>query len=253
MSLVAASREQSTARSRNLKHSLAVGVCIILLILVSSCADSASTWQRIEDSGTLRIGLDPTFPPFESIDESGLVGVDVDLAEAVAEALELELEILHFGYDGLYDALLTGQVDALISAMTILPERTEDFTYSVPYYDAGQYLFSRKDSYAQTLEQIDMAGIAVELGSEGHVLANQFQRSTSDAEVIVFKSASEALQSVVDGDSDVAIVDSITGRLFINSAPSLRIRRRTSETTFLLFLIQLRNRGAVFAQRMRFV
>ncbi len=191
------------------------------VVLVSSCSDSPTTWQRMEESGTLRVGLDPTYPPFESIDDRGLVGIDIDLAEAIADDLNLQVNFSHFGYDGLYDALLTGQVDLLISAMAILPEKTKDFTYSLPYFDAGQILISEARDDIRGIEDIDKAAIAVELGSAGHVLANQLERSLANLVVKTYRSADEALISVIDQEADVAIVDSITGRLFLSGAPEL--------------------------------
>jgi polar amino acid transport system substrate-binding protein len=191
------------------------------LVIGSSCSNSTTTWQRIEESGTLRVGLDPTYPPFESIDDSGLVGIDIDLVETVADDLNLQVNFSHFGYDGLYDALLTDQVDLLISAMAILPEKTRDFTYSQPYFDAGQILISETRDDVRGIEDIDSATIAVEIGSEGHVLANQLERSLATVIVKTFRSADEALVSVIDQKADVAIVDSITGRLFLTGAPEL--------------------------------
>ena len=102
-------------------------ITAILAILVNSgCHSQNETWQRIAESGVLRVGLDPTYPPFEVADGSGNVsGLDVDLAHALAKELGLRVQLSHFGYDGLYAALATGQVDVLISAMVIVPDRIE--------------------------------------------------------------------------------------------------------------------------------
>jgi ABC-type amino acid transport substrate-binding protein len=105
------------------------------------CATADDSWERVQTAGVLRVGLDPTYPPFEVDDGSGnLVGLDVDLAKAIADDLGLEVQFVYFGYDGLYDALATEQVDVLISALVIIPERTRDFSYSEPYFNAGEIL-----------------------------------------------------------------------------------------------------------------
>ena len=77
----------------------------------------------------MRVGIDPTYPPFALADDAGLRGIDVDFAQALAEELGLEAQFTYFGYDGLYDALTTGQVDVLISALVILPEKTKHIAY----------------------------------------------------------------------------------------------------------------------------
>lgn len=128
----------------------------------------------------------------------------------------------YFGYDGLYDALYTDQVDILISAMAVLPEKTRDFSYSFPYYEAGQILVSRIGDEIQTPDNIAVNTIAVELGAEGHILANQWKRNKTNLSVTPYKSVVEALGAVVNREADAAIVDSVSGRLFVAQSPNLR-------------------------------
>ncbi|HET6445906.1 MAG TPA: ABC transporter substrate-binding protein [candidate division Zixibacteria bacterium] len=194
---------------------------------LSGCGDSAGTWQRIQESGTIRVGLDPTYPPFESMKDGVLQGIDIDLTNAIADDLDLRVDYSHFGYDGLYDALFTGQVDVLISAMVVLPEKTRDFAYSSSYYDAGQILVSRAESVFHTLDEASESTIAVELGSEGHVLANQWKRKNPGATVIPFKNVDEAVRAVENRKADVAITDSITGRLLAAQSPELKLGNQT--------------------------
>jgi len=212
-----------TACAGKFRPSRTAILVVILMLTISSCGSSPTTWEKIEDTGKLRVGLDPTYPPFESMAESGVVGIDMDLAEAITGDLDLELDILHFGYDGLYDALLTKQVDVLISALTIIPERTKDFAYTDSYFDAGQYAVFPEGLSFQNLGDIETARIAVELGSEGHVIANQLQRSSPLASVTTYRSADEALQSLMKDENDVAITDGISGRLFIKQESALHI------------------------------
>jgi ABC-type amino acid transport substrate-binding protein len=194
---------------------------------LSGCGDSAGTWQRIQESGVIRVGLDPTYPPFESMKDGMLQGIDVDLTNAIAGDLDLRADYSHFGYDGLYDALLTGQVDVLVSAMVVLPEKTRDFAYSSSYFDAGQILVSRAQLVFHTLEEASESIIAVELGSEGHVLANQWKRKNPGATVIPYKSSDEAVGAVEHREADVAIVDSITGRLIVAQSPEFILGNQT--------------------------
>ncbi len=196
-------------------------VLLLATGIVSACNDSSNTWQRIQDSGTIRVGLDPTYPPFESLEDGELQGIDVDLASALANDLNLRVSFSYFGYDGLYDALYTDQVDILMSAMVVLPEKTRDFSYGLPYYDAGQILISRVGEEINNPDYIENKTIAVELGAEGHTLANQWKRNKTNLVVTPYKSAEEALEAVVNLDADGAIVDSVSGRLFVAHSPNL--------------------------------
>ncbi len=198
--------------------------CLILItmIMLQSCQAEDETWNRIEKTAVLKVGLDPTYPPFEVADESGLYGLDIDLANAVAADLGLNVEFVLFGYDGLYDALATQQVDVLLSALIIAPERTRDFAYTEPYFNAGEILIVRADN-EDIGEMADLNGrfLAVELGAQGHVEATSWERKLSNLTVQPFGSADEALTAVANGSADAALIDAISGRLFVAEHPML--------------------------------
>ncbi len=190
-----------------------------------ACQVNGETWTRVEQSGVLRVGLDPTYPPFENGDRGQLVGLDVDLARALGEQLGVEIEFVYFGYDGLYDALGTGQVDVLLSALVVDVGKTKDFAYGEPYFNAGQFLVVRSDTAdtGSLSEMEDLTGrtAAVEIGSEGHVQLIEWQRRVPDLEVMTLPSADDALWVVLQGEADVAVVDQVSGRLYRQNFPDL--------------------------------
>ena len=195
----------------------------IAIISLSSCKLEDETWTRIEETAVLKIGLDPTYPPFEVADESGLYGLDIDLANALAAELGLQTEFVLFGYDGLYDALATHQVDLLISALVIAPERTRDFAYTEPYFNAGQILVvPTGNDDIEEMAHLNGRYLAVELGAQGHVEATIWERKLADLTILPFGSADEALTAVADNSAAAALIDAISGRLFIAAHPELK-------------------------------
>ena len=203
---------------------LLLSFTIVSFLFLCGCQTNDDTWQRIEQAGEIRVGLDPTYPPFEAADGAGEVsGLDVDLAHAIAAELGLEPQFVSFGYDGLYDALATEQVDVLISAMVIAPGRTKDFAYSEPYFNAGEILIVPVDN--TDIEEIaDLNGrfLAVELGAQGHVEATQWAKRLPNLTIVPFTSPDEALTAVSERKADAAIIDSISGRLFLRQHPELK-------------------------------
>lgn len=196
----------------------------LLLVLAVACDGSrGATWRRIQEEGVLRIGVDPTYPPFASLDGETLVGIDAELGRALAADLGLEAEFRTFGYDGLYDALGTEQVDLLISALAVRPEMTRDFAYSAPYFDAGQVLVAPEGSAVEGLEGMGGRTLAVELGAEGHVVATAWQRRLAGLEVAPYNTADEALGAVLAGEADAALVDAIGARLFLAANEGLAL------------------------------
>jgi polar amino acid transport system substrate-binding protein len=197
------------------------------LFALAGCAAKEDAWERITSSGVLRAGVDPTFPPFALAEGDRLEGLDVDLARTLAEELGLEAQFTYFGYDGLYDALATGQVDVLISALVVAPERTEDVAYSTAYFDAGQFLFVGETSPGvNSMADLEGQTVAVELGALGHVLAQEWQGRLRDLTVQTRAGAAEALSAAANGEADAALVDSVSGRLFLRDNPSEASRLR---------------------------
>ncbi len=203
------------------RYCLWLGCLFMVVAGVAGCRPDDDSLLRIQESGRIRIGLDPTFPPFESADGQPLEGFDVDLAEALATKLNVQPEFVYFGYDGLYDALATGQVDVLISALVIQPERTRDFAYSEPYFDAGQVLVVPAGSSLQSLEDMRGRRLAVELGAQGHVTALEWNEAGAEIVIAPANSAEEAVRAVERSEVEAALVDNISGSLIVTETPAL--------------------------------
>ncbi len=196
---------------------------LTFIFLQSGCKLADDSWERVQATGVLRVGLDPTYPPFEVDDGSGVTGLDVDLAKAIAADLGLDVQFVYFGYDGLYDALATNQVDVLLSALVIIPEKTRDFSYSTPYFDAGEILIvPAENNIIETMADLGSQTLAVELGSLGHVEATEWAKRVADLEIRPFPTADEAITAVQKGNADAALTDAISGRLFLRDHDDLK-------------------------------
>lgn len=197
---------------------------IVLILALGACSAASQSWQRIQASGVLRVGLDPTYPPFATADEGELSGVDVDLARAIGSELNLNVEFVYFGYDGLYDALATEQVDVLISALVIRSDQTRDFAYTEPYFNAGQLLVvPARDSNVASMNDLSERMVAVELGAQGHVIATDWQRRLGALTVVPYETPREALDAVVRGEAHAALTDAISARLYLAESDTLHV------------------------------
>jgi ABC-type amino acid transport substrate-binding protein len=199
-------------------------VILFLVFLLAGCNGRSTTWDRIQASGVLRVGLDPTYPPFEVDDGASLSGLDVDLARAIGADLGLAVEFVYFGYDGLYDALATEQVDVLLSALVVDPLRTADFAYSEPYFNAGEVLLLPEGATAvASLSDLQNQTLAVELGSQSHVTALEWSRRVAGLSIQPYNTPEEAVTAVLAGETAAAMVDGVNGRLLHQTHPGLQI------------------------------
>ncbi|MCD4686425.1 MAG: ABC transporter substrate-binding protein [Anaerolineae bacterium] len=179
------------------------------------------TWHRVQTNKDLYVGLDPNYPPFAEWTPEQIEGLEADIAREIGRRLGVETSILIMGYDGLYDALLTGEVDFLIAGLTVDPGQEEWVHYTRAYFDAGQVLVSRSEDAYQHIRDLDGKIIAVEIASAGHIAAQRWQRRLSALDVVPVMLPDDAMQAVQDGSVDAALVDTVSARLYLNAHPDL--------------------------------
>lgn len=183
-----------------------------------------STWQRIQQSGVWRVGMDPSFPPFEMLDAEGRpIGYDVELAVALAERWGVELQIVAIGFDGLTDALLAGRVDSVVSALPYDPRLTEDLRYSRSYFEAGVRLAVGKGSPIRGVDDLVGKRLAVEWGSIGDGEARKLERAEPTIRRLPFPGPQEAVQALLDGSADGVLADGVTLRQMQGSGAAIEI------------------------------
>jgi ABC-type amino acid transport substrate-binding protein len=196
--------------------------CSSFAICLSACVPSDDTWERICETGVLRVGMDASFPPFEFISADGtLAGFDVDLARELGRQLGVEVQfVVNLPTDGLYDALVLGGdrgqtgVDVVISALVINPAKTADVAY-VPYFDAGQVLVVRSgETDVTAMSDLGGRALAVEFGTRGDQEARKWARRLAELKVVPCQTAAEALAAVEAGKTDAALVDHVSALQF---------------------------------------
>ncbi|MBY0401397.1 transporter substrate-binding domain-containing protein [Myxococcota bacterium] len=167
-------------------------------------ADVDDAVHRIVESGRLRVGLSGAQPPLNMRDREGdLIGLDVDLAIALADAMDLELELIERPFAELLDGLQAGDFDLVISNMTITPARNAVAAFAGPYLISGATLLTRKE-LAATFESdaaIDSAertfGVRSGSTSEGLV-----REAFPKAKVVAVDDLATLLPRVRSGELD---------------------------------------------------
>lgn len=174
-------------------------------------------WDEIQTTGRWRVGLDPSFPPFETLDAAGQpVGFDLDLARAIAAIWGVEVQVEAIGFDGLVDAVQVGRLHSAISALPYQPERTQDVAFSPSYFEAGLVMVTPANGSAlSTLDELAGRRLAVEWGSEGDVQARLLRRRFPDLTLLPQDTPQAALLAVAEGQADAALVDRVSALQFM--------------------------------------
>ena len=199
---------------------------IVSLFIAHSREDEA--WARIQQRGIITFATDPTYPPFETLDADGnFFGFDIDLARAIAERLGLKAEFEAVSYDGLIGTLVVGRDDAIISAFVIQPERGKEASFTPPYFNTGVALVTRAGQAGSLPYDVQKwaAGktLAAEYGSQGDALIRKWSRLVAGLTPISSPDSAAAMQAVIDGQADGALVDAVTAFEFLQSRAGLKI------------------------------
>lgn len=141
--------------------------------------------QRVKDKGTLIMGTSPDYPPYEFITkvngQNKVVGMDVQVAQKIADDLGVKLKIKQMDFDSLLVALETHKVDLVLSAMTPTEERKQSVDFSEPYYDAGQAIIIRKQDKGLYKDKNSFVNkqVGVQTGSLQQDLAKKQMKKTN--------------------------------------------------------------------------
>jgi len=170
----------------------------------------------------IKVGTNAEYRPLEFVDADGtIIGFDIDLINAVGAASNMEVEIVNTKWDGIFVALASGEFDAVISAVTITPERAEVVDFTDAYFNAGQAIAVRADN-ADIASEADLDGrtVGVQLGTTGDI----YLTDNTTANVQRFEENPLALQALANGDVDAVVADSPTLADSIRANPELGLK-----------------------------
>jgi len=157
---------------------------------------------------TVRIATEGAYPPFNSVNDEGEpVGFDVDIANALCAAAELECTIMTQEWDGIIPGLLAERYDVIVASMTITEERREIVNFTNSYYRAPARFVAAKGSDLVFTNE-GMAGKVIGLQS-GTVFEQWAIDTFPDAEVRAYPSTEEHNADLVAGRVDVVLADSL--------------------------------------------
>ena len=159
------------------------------------------------------------FPPFEYLGDDGAVaGVDVEIAQAIADYLGVELEIIDMDFEGIVPAVQSGKGDLGVAGMTADDERRESVDFSVNYVSTTQSIIVLDSNTAITGPD-DLVGltIGVQLGTTGDLYASDIEGAT----ISRYKTGSDAGLALVNGQVDAVVIDQMPAQQMVEANAGL--------------------------------
>lgn len=186
---------------------------VMLVLAFAGCGNGAK-------GGKLKVGLNSGYPPFEYFDEDGttLIGVDIEIAKAIAEEIGMEVEFVDTAWEGIFAGLSKGDYDCIISAVTITPERLLDFAFSTPYIQNWQCIVTLSDAKVKPASLDELAGLKVcyqESTASDDVVTEYFANKSAKPDVYEYAQVMNCFNDLALGRVDAVVCDSTVASAYI--------------------------------------
>ena len=213
---------------------LAVLVMTVSLVACGQSKENTNSSEAAaenvsEEKDTWVMAINATFPPFESIDNgtNNYVGIDIDIANHIAEKLGKELEINDMQFSALVPTMESGRADIIISGISPTEERKKVLSFSNPYYFPMNAIICAKGADYTELSQLEGKNIGVSMGTSYAEIA----KSVKDATVSELDSTPLVVQDILSGRCDAGIFDATQAAVFVQENEGLECHIISSDIT----------------------
>lgn len=194
---------------------------LVSLLLATACVFSMAACgsSDSESAETLVMATNAEFPPYEYYDGNNIVGIDVDIANAIAEELGMELKIEDMAFDSVITAVSSGKADIGLAGLTVTEDRLENVNFSDTYATATQVIIVAEGSDIKSVADLEGKSIGVQLGTTGDFFASDVEGATVEQ----YNKGFEAVQALSQGKIDAVMIDNEPAKEFVNQVEGLVI------------------------------
>ena len=203
-----------------MKKFLALILAILMVCSLAACG--ASSDATVDEKPELVMGTNAAFPPYEYYAEDGetIIGIDAEIAQAVADKLGMTLTIKDMEFDSLLTAVQSGAVDIVFAGLTVTDERKESVDFSITYATGIQVIIVPNDSEIASVEDLAGKTIGVQAGTTGDIYCtDEFGQDY----VKQFTNGALAVAALQNGQVDCVVIDNEPAKSFVAANDGLKI------------------------------
>ncbi|WP_367270251.1 transporter substrate-binding domain-containing protein [uncultured Eubacterium sp.] len=200
---------------------LAALMICVSFVACSSEKKSDDTNTDADKQETLTMVTNAEFPPYEYKEGDNVVGIDADVAQAIADKLGMKLEIVDTKFDAIIPGVQSGKYDMGMAGMTVTPEREQSVAFSDSYATGIQSIIVKQGSDIKSVDDLsEKTKIGVQLGTTGDIYAKE---DFGDEAVQEFDKGADAVQALIAGKIDCVIIDNEPAKSFVAANDGLEI------------------------------
>lgn len=199
-------------------------LAIVCVLAMTACGNSGDGNAQggtddADKKETLVMATNAEFPPYEYYEGQEIVGIDVEIAQAIADELGMELEIEDMAFDSIVGAVAGGKADFGAAGMTVDPDRAEQVNFTDTYAHSSQVVIVKEGSEIATPDDLVGKTVGVQLGTTGDMFADDIE----DATVERYNKGFEAVQALTQDKIDAVIIDREPAKAFVKETKGLVI------------------------------
>lgn len=197
---------------------------LLALMLAMSCIAVFASCDKEEDKPVIKMATNAYFKPYEYYDGDKIVGIDAEIAAAVADKLGMKLEIVDMEFNSIITAVNEGSVDFGMAGMTVTEKRLEEVDFSISYANGVQAIIVKEGSPITCADDLYAEGanykVGVQLGTTGDIYATD---DFGSANVTTYSNGNEAVLALLGGSVDCVIIDNQPAEALVAANAGLKI------------------------------
>ena len=201
-----------------MKASKIVRIVSLALALVLACAALAGCGGSKKE--TLTMGTNAAFPPYEYYDGDSIVGIDAEVAQLIADKLNMQLEIKDMEFEGIIGAVQAGSIDIGMAGMTVNAERQKSVDFTDSYAKGIQVVIVKEDSTIKSTDDLKGKKIGVQSSTTGDIYATD---DFGEDNVKRYSNGAAAVEAMLSGVVDAVIIDNEPAKAFVKANAGTKI------------------------------
>lgn len=171
--------------------------------------------------GVLVMATNAEFPPYEYHDGGEIVGIDAEIAKAIADELGMELEIEDIAFDSIIPEITSGKADMGLAGMTVTEDRKQSVDFTDTYAKASQKIIVKEDSAITSPDDLTGVIVGVQQGTTGDIYVSDLEADGTTVER--YNKGFEAVQALSQGKIDAVVIDGEPAKTFVAQTEGLKI------------------------------
>ncbi len=206
----------------NLKKIAAFILSAAIVVALAGCGAKKDSGKSSSDkTETLVMGTNATFPPYEYVDDNNkIVGIDAEIAQAIADKLGMKLEIKDMEFDSLIPAVKSDSIDVVLAGMTVTDERKQSVDFSDSYSKGVQVIIVKEGSDIKSADDLKGKKIGVQSGTTGDSYCTT---DFGQENVKQFSNGSLAVAALANGQVDCVVIDNEPAKNYVAANTGLKI------------------------------